>query len=283
MKIFTTEAGIKIAKKYGSKLDFDNRWFFDKSSLLNQINHWSEKIPWIKPYYAMKANTSSKILKIISASNIGFDIASLKETKLALKYLQPSSLKNTIYTNPHTIPHEVPYHKEYHQNIKVVDSLEELDKLIDYNINYPLLIRMKSTVTSANCKFDLKFGSNLEEAQKIIDKAFKNKYIIKGISFHIGSGGDFNRKDAYLQAYNYASPILKEIKALFCYERKPILNLGGGLLPTTDLKEALGWTIDLIDDYEIIAEPGRYFAEPSFHLATQVICKNKRGVYFFDP
>jgi ornithine decarboxylase len=138
---------------------------------------------------------------------------------------------------------------------------------------------MKSTVTSANCKFDLKFGANIEEAQKIIDKAIKNKYIIKGISFHIGSGGDFNRKDAYLQAYNYACPILKEIKALFCYEKKPILNLGGGLLPTTDLKEALGWTKDLIDDYEIIAEPGRYFAEPSFHLATQVICKNKRGVY----
>jgi ornithine decarboxylase len=276
MKIFTTETGIKLSKKYANKLDYNNRWFFDKNALLNQINNWFNIIPWIKPYYAIKSNTSNKILKVISSNkNIGLDIASLKETEIALKYM---SLENTIYTNPHTIPHESSYHMKYQQNIKVIDSILELDKLINYNINYPLLIRLKSTINSANCKFDLKFGSNIEEAIKIIDKAQKNNYIIKGISFHIGSGGDFNRKDAYIQAYTYAIPILKKIKEVFSIN-KPILNIGGGLLPNTDLNEALGWTKDLIEEYDIIAEPGRYFSEPSFNLATQVICKNQRGIY----
>ena len=108
--------------------------------------------------------------------------------------------------------------------------------------------------------------------------AKKNNYQIKGISFHIGSGGDFNRKDAYIKAFNYSKPILDEIKEIFSIE-KPILNIGGGLLPNTNLYETLGWTQDLINKYEIIAEPGRYFSEPCYHLACQVICKNKRGIF----
>ena len=276
MIIFTTNQGIKLSKKYYNKLNYSHRWFFDKISLINQINKWITFLPWIKPYYAMKSNSSNKILKILSKYNIGFDIASLKETELAFKYYK--SLENTIYTNPHTIPHEASYHKKYNQNIKVIDSLIELEKLIDYDINCPLLIRLKSYVDLANCKFDLKFGCDIEEAKKIIIKSIENKYKIIGISFHIGSGGDFNRKDAYMKACQNAFPILEEIEKKFNVE-KPILNIGGGLLPTTDLQEALGWTKDLIDKYDIIAEPGRYFSEPSYHLASQVICKNEKGIF----
>jgi ornithine decarboxylase len=43
------------------------------------------------------------------------------------------------------------------------------------------------------------------------------------------------------------------------------------------LEEALGWTQHL--PYTIIAEPGRYYAEPAYHLKIQVIAKTDRGIF----
>ena len=158
MKIFTTESGIDLSLKYFDKLDYNNRWFFDREALFLQVTKWFNYIPWIKPYYAVKSNSSPNILKLLSEFNkIGFDIASIKETENILQYTN-NNLENTIYTNPHTIPHEIEYHRKFNQNIKVVDCLKEIEKLIEYKLNYPLLIRLKSGVDLANCKFDLKFG-----------------------------------------------------------------------------------------------------------------------------
>jgi len=103
-----------------------------------------------------------------------------------------------------------------------------------------------------------------------MEYAKENGYVIRGVSFHIGSGGNFDRKTAYQQAIEYAKPILHHI-------HNPVLDMGGGLLHDTDLKGVLGWTENL--PYRIITEPGRYFAESAYHLAIQVIAKTERGIY----
>ncbi len=49
------------------------------------------------------------------------------------------------------------------------------------------------------------------------------------------------------------------------------------MLHNTDLEDALGWTKNL--PYKIIAELGRYYSEPSYHLATQIVSKTERGIF----
>ena len=64
-----------------------------------------------------------------------------------------------------------------------------------------------------NINFDSKFGATREEAYDIINLANKYKYDVKGISFHIGSGGKFSRKNAFQYAcYKNAIPLLEYIQ-----------------------------------------------------------------------
>jgi ornithine decarboxylase len=280
MKIYTTVLGVNIAlneielnknvlNKNVLNQNTLNRWIYDKPALLEQANKWFTQIPWIKPYYAVKSNPLPYILDdLMNYKNIGLDVASLKETDLALKY---TNIENTIYTNSHTIPNEI-----NNYNIKVVDSLCELEMLYKNKIMCPLLIRMNSGVNSATINLNSKFGATRHEAYDIVNLAENYGYEIKGVSFHIGSGGTYSRKEAFQTAYYInALPVLKYIQ-LFNKE-KLILNIGGGFLYNTDLIDALGWTQIL--PFKMIAEPGRYFSEPSHHLLTQVIAITSKGIF----
>jgi ornithine decarboxylase len=272
MKIYTSLLGVNIA--LNSKTQ--TRWIYDKPALLHQVKRWATQIPWIKPYYAVKSNPLPYVINDlvqykVNDFHVGLDVASLKETHQALMY---TTLENTIYTNPHTILREIKKDMQY--NIKVVDSLCELELLHKNNIKCPILIRMNSGVTIANINLNSKFGATREEAYQIIHLAYTYGYEIKGVSFHIGSGGTFSRKEAFKNAYYVnALPVLNYIE-LFTDE-KLILNVGGGFLYDTDLTDALGWTKYL--PYEMIAEPGRYFSEPSHDLLVQVIAKTPKGIF----
>jgi len=224
----------------------------------------------------MKANPSAELLKTIlhtgSYMNIGLDVASIGEARTALQYIPE---KDIIYTNPHTIPYE---EEEYYRlgiQTKVVDTVGELKQIIHIGscktIPTPkILIRLKSNVHHAHCQFDSKFGCRQEVAFQILEYAEENNIKVRGISFHIGSGGEFDRERAYKTAFEYARPILEKIE-------NPIVDVGGGLLYNTDLYAVLGWTRDL--PYRFIAEPGRYFAEPAYHLLVQVIAVTERGIF----
>lgn len=270
MRTYLTSDNVKLFMEgsFFNKINIKQRWFFDKMAIINQIDNWNEHLSWIRPYYAMKSNTSTELLNtLVYYGKIGLDVASLLEMQTALQYVDT---KDIIYTNPHFIPYEKSFFTTTEIHTKVVDSMVEIKKIADYGIFPDILIRLKSNIYDADCKFDSKFGCNREEAIDIMEYAKSKKMHICGISFHIGSGGDFDRKMAYQKAIDYARPILDKIE-------NPILDIGGGLLYNTDLHEALGWTKDL--PYKLIAEPGRYFAEPSYHLSIQIIAKTERGIF----
>jgi ornithine decarboxylase len=164
MRIYFSKISIDNILKYKEhlqNLSSNNRWVFDKDALKNQIDNWINKLPWIKPYYAIKSNPSEKILKIISnyEDKIGIDTASIQEVNIALKYTKNS---NIIFTNPHTTPHEKDKLRQYlteEITIKVVDSMCEIKKLVEYNISpNKILIRINSNFNDANVKFDSKFA-----------------------------------------------------------------------------------------------------------------------------
>lgn len=216
----------------------------------------------------MKSNPSHELLDALMLDDkVGIDVASLHEINTALKY---TSKENIIYTNPHMIPYEISSIKKSGIPIKVVDSICEMKKLVDNNFFPDVLIRLQSNIHDADCTFDSKFGCNTKEATSIMEYAKNNNIRIRGVSFHIGSGGTFDRNIAYKKAIVYSLFILEQIE-------NPILDLGGGLLYNTDLNQALGWTKDL--PYIIIAEPGRYYSEPAYHLKLQVISKTNRGIF----
>jgi ornithine decarboxylase len=278
MKIYSTNNGLRNGLQLLSgitKINTGNRWIYDNKTVYNQITNWQNQIPWIKPYYAMKSNPSSQIINDIVSHpyTIGLDVASMNELNLALIH---TNNKNIIYTNPHIINHELEQYKTKTLNVKVIDSIGELKKILTINILPKILIRMKSNNTLGNTCFDTKFGASHSEIIEILEYSKQHNIKINGISFHIGSGGDYDRSLAYYMSYLNAKPYLEYIKTEMKI-KKPILNIGGGLLYNTDLYKVLGWTKVL--PYEIIAEPGRYFSEPSFSLIVQIIAITSNGIF----
>lgn len=279
MRIYTTPPGLRIISKLTTLLKTEQfsciktntRWIYDKTNVYNQLDKWSQNIPWIKPFYAVKSNPSQHLIKDIVSHpyKVGLDVASLAEIELAQ---QNTSTCNTIYTNPHTMNHAVDKYKTMPMNIKVIDSIGELKKMSHMNPLPKILIRINGGNTRGDTNFDTKFGANHEETIQILAYAKKNQLPICGVSFHIGSGGTYNRREAYMNAYQTAAPYLETLAVPM-----PILNFGGGMLPNTDLKDVLGWTSRL--PYQLIAEPGRYISGPSHHLLTQVIAVTRRGIY----
>ena len=272
-KFYTNLSGLKLATNI-KVLNTESRWIYDKAMVYNQISKWEREIPWIKPYYAVKSNPLPHLIRDIvnHPFKVGLDVASLSEFDLAVKY---TDANNIIYTNLHTINHEIETYKKKCINIKVVDCVGELKKTA-YSENPPkILIRINSGNSLGDTKFDTKFGATLAETNEMFDFANKQNISIHGISFHIGSGGEYDRKKAYCNAYKNAEPHLEYIRDAKKIE-KPIINFGGGLLHDTNLHDVLGWTKDL--PFTMIAEPGRYISEPSHHLLTQVIAITSRGI-----
>jgi diaminopimelate decarboxylase len=43
---------------------------------LRKINTWKEKLPWIRPFYAIKSNPVEPLVKDVLENGAGFDVAS---------------------------------------------------------------------------------------------------------------------------------------------------------------------------------------------------------------
>jgi diaminopimelate decarboxylase len=88
----------------------------------------------------------------------------LEEINIALNY---TNKDNIIYTNPHMIPYEITSIKNTGVRIKVVDSMNEMKKLVAHHFLPDILIRLKSNIYDANCAFDSKFGCDESDALNI--------------------------------------------------------------------------------------------------------------------
>ena len=71
---------------------------FNEAEMLRKLNKWNRLLPWIRPYYAMKSNPASYIIKTLAKNGAGLDCASKGEIKEAFKYgVSPDDI---VYSNP---------------------------------------------------------------------------------------------------------------------------------------------------------------------------------------
>lgn len=105
------------------------------------------------------------------------------------------------------------------------DSVEEATKIQAIYPEAELVLRIAVEETDAPCPMGKKFGAPLELWDEILDGCLKLKVNLKGVSFHVGSGGcSF---DVYKSSVEAARVIFDKVKAL---KMKPmdLLDIGGG-------------------------------------------------------
>ena len=243
-----------------------------------QLDQWRKALPRVEPFYAVKSNPNPVVLDTLLSQNVKFDCASLREVSEVKGREWPGHRydRRILYAHPLKSENDIRMINAMNIQTTVVDSVEECVKLKQHDWKGSAFLRVAVGDKASKMPFSIKFGATKDEIKEI---AKLSKIPLTGVSFHVGSGCGDPRQydDAIHYSAGYVFDILKQ------YGHKPkVIDIGGGFSAEKDefniTAQVIRETLEKIPNYiKIIAEPGRYFAQPSQDLFVKVIAK-KPGV-----
>ena len=271
-----------------SKTHYDTGFFIvDLSVVINQYEKWIKHLPRVKPFYAVKCNPNPLLIKILSILGAGFDCASKNEIIEVLNVVN-NDASRIIFANPAKSDSHLRYARSVDVDLMTFDNEFELKKIAHIHPGAQLVIRIKVDDSYSLCKFNSKFGVEIEEVDRLLKFAKMLELEVVGVSFHVGSGC------LNVKVYNTALEMCRKVFDMGKENgfNMKILDIGGGFPGTDDTEvkfeqfaEEINHAIDIyfpesefggIDGFQIIAEPGRYFSAGSHILVLNVIAKNKK-------
>jgi len=240
-----------------------------KSRIDSQWSTWAKAFPTIKPFYAVKCNPEPFLLQTLMNHGTSFDCASLREFYDVQKCIGKSQI---LYAHPMKSEKDIQTIGQLGIQTTVVDSVEECEKLEKCKWKGSAFLRVAVGDKDSKMPFSTKFGADKDEIKQI---ASKSQIPITGVSFHVGSGCEnpLQYKDAIEFAAGEVFNILRR------YKHNPkVIDIGGGFSSNPDVFLKTAKVIqDTIKDIPknriLIAEPGRFLAQPSQDLFVKVIAK----------
>lgn len=274
---------LDIIKNFLEKYDNDQAFYIvDLTKIIHQYQRWTQHLPNVKPYYAIKCNPNKVIIELLGKLGCNFDCASRDEIAQVLSTgVSPDRI---IFANPVKASNQIKYARQEDIDLLTFDSISELYKIKLYHPKAKLVIRIKIDDSKSVCQFSSKFGAGMDELESIFTIAKACQLDLIGVSFHVGS-------NCYgLESYENA---IRDARITFDLAKKHgftfrFLDIGGGF-PGTDEKftfesiaERIKTAIDThflknseYLDLEVIAEPGRYMVSTSHTLVLNVIGKKE--------
>ncbi|OMO75459.1 Ornithine/DAP/Arg decarboxylase [Corchorus olitorius] len=266
-----------ISTKFETKEPF---YVLDLGVVMALFDKWARNLPMAQPFYAVKCNPNPAFLGTLAALGSSFDCASKAEIDSVLSLgVSPDRI---IFANPCKAESHIKYAATVGVNLTTFDSKEELEKIKKWHPKCSLLIRVKAPDDGgARCPLGPKYGALPEEVIPLLQAAQAAGLNVKGVSFHIGSGA--MQFQAYREAIAEAKTVFETAAALGMPKLR-VLNIGGGFTAGPQFAEAASAVKSALQAYfpnepdlTVIAEPGRFFAETAFTLATNIIGKRVRG------
>lgn len=214
------------------------------------------------------------MVRHLAQMGVGFDCASPAEMELVLgQGVYPSSI---IYANPCKAKSAIKYARKHGISRMTFDNEAELHKIKAEFPDAQLVLRILADDETAICRLGLKFGASVDESLSLLDVAKNLQLDVVGISFHVGSGA----KDvkAFDRAIHDARMVWDHAIGL-AFDMK-MLDIGGGFGQHTFATMAPAISSSLDHHFrgvacDIIAEPGRYFAEGAYTLGCSVIAQRR--------
>ena len=258
----------------------DNEHFIivDLGDIKRKYYQWNMLLPKITPYYAIKCNPNNKIISLLHSLGCHFDAASKNEIVRLLELnIEPSKI---IYANPCKSVDYIKFSRTNDINLLVIDCPNELYKIKSYHPEANVIIRIKTDDSKSICKFNSKFGVNMNEVKSILELSIIMNIKICGVSFHVGSG--CQDENVYKTAISNCRSVFDIAKDLNI--KMNIVDIGGGFPGNNYNKfENIATIINRsIDEFfkdepaiSFIAEPGRYFVASSHTLVCSIINKKE--------
>ncbi|KAF4523172.1 hypothetical protein B566_EDAN002430 [Ephemera danica] len=250
----------------------------DVDDIVNKYKNWKLKIPRVQPFYAVKCNDNQIVLRVLAALGTGFDCASKKEISDVLRLgVSPQRIifAHTTKQNSH-----LHYALTSRIDLMTFDNVEELYKIKEAFPLARLLLRFRYDAAVSMCKLGLKFGTELNEVDALLDIARELGMNIVGVSFHVGSGCE--DPQVFSSAITVARNIFDRAETFgFNFD---LLDIGGGFPghkgSSIDefadiINRALSLNFPDDEKVRVIAEPGRYFVASCCTLATSIHSKRR--------
>lgn len=246
-------------------------YFIDLKEVDRLYGLWKEQFKGIQPCYAVKCNSDKRLLSRLAELGASFDCASIGEIDAVLSL--GISASRIIFANPCKRKKDIILAHQKGVRITTFDTECEIYKIWKTCPSMKCILRIYARDPDARCQLSNKFGCLKEEWINILNIAREFSISLIGISFHVGSGA--KSSSAYHNAIR---------EARFCYDLArcygfmiQIIDIGGGFtshslgdIPSVVQKALDKWFPKELG-FILVAEPGRFFAETTGYLATNVI------------
>ena len=251
-----------------SKNEQDSFYVLNLSVLKRVYEEWTEALPNIKPYYAVKCNPTPEIVSTLADLGSNFDCASPAEIQQVLDVgVEPERI---LYANPCKRVQDIAFAKENGIMRTTFDSVCELKKMADIFPECQLLLRIRADDPSARCNLGVKYGAEERDWDVLLFTARTLGLDVIGISFHVGSFASSPKVfEEAVRTAERAADLARE----HGFDPR-IIDIGGGFSSVSGLPK----TISVPKDMTLIAEPGRYFVEQVMTLYTPVIGTKGSGI-----
>jgi len=268
----------------------------DHAQIRKNYQIFTEKLPRIQAYYAVKANPELEIIKTLYKLGSSFDVASESEFNLVIslvKHLTPNKLQDfiwnkVVYANPVKKTESLSLLNLY-KPLLVYDCIEEMKKIKEYCPNAGLLLRIKVPNEGSIVQLSNKFGIDPKKAPELIEQTINEGIGVEGISFHTGS--QCNNPLNFIRALESVNYIFEQVEKRGLkigetitkngvYTR--LVDIGGGFpvkyngyeQSFEDLANILNREFERLfpsEEINILAEPGRFLVAKAGTAFTKVI------------
>lgn len=245
-------------------------YVYDLSDVEHSMSLWQQEMHGITPWYAVKTNPDPMLVKKLASLGANFDCASPREIDIVLGLgVSPDRI---IYANPCKRITDIEYAVRRGVTLTTFDSVCELKKLKRAAPQMRLVLRLYANDPTAQCVLSNKFGAKEDDWQTLIESATLLDMTVVGVSFHVGSGA--SNPNAFAHAIASARRLCD--LAEHSGHTMQIVDIGGGFSHSTVFRLASVIQDALHEHFhdfmgEVIAEPGRFFAETCAVLYTRVI------------
>jgi ornithine decarboxylase len=266
-----------IQQKMEYALEHEEAFYIvDLGRVIQKYVDWVRLLPRVHPFYAIKCNNDTAIVKTLGSLGVNFDCASKNEIQQVIDMGFDTS--RIIYANPTKMKSHIAFARNAGVDLMTFDNKDELKKVAEVNPNARMVLRIITDDSNSVCKFSTKFGAPLHTTRGLLEEAKRLNVNVVGVSFHVGSG--CMSVDSFLGAIRSAHRVFTQAAELgFNLE---LLDIGGGFPGTndgaitfTEIANAIRPALDELfpAQVKIIAEPGRYFVSEAYVLATNLFAK----------
>jgi ornithine decarboxylase len=260
------------------RLDDDEAfWVADLNRPRESLDLWSDHLPSVKVFYAVKCCDEPSLLRFLADRGVGFDCASKEEIAQILALNVEAN--RIVFSHPIKSIAALRYAKEEGVEKLVFDTIEGLEKIMHYYPDAEVFLRVKPKFSNAIIQLSKKFGADRDEIPSIL-QAVKNlgaNFI--GFSFHVGSLCD--DISTFRTALQYCSELKSTAQNLGL--SVSFVDIGGGFLPPnspanypfSEIAYAIESSIEEFfgdSDVEFIGEPGRFIGSEYMDLHLPVSC-----------